>query len=285
MEFRMITDLSTTIPQEIQFNFEELKAELSDRLDHYNSLVVTEDTIKDAKGDRSNLNKLREAIETRRKEVKKACMEPYTDFEKRVKELVALIDKPIQAIDKQLSTFEEKRREEKLQQIKESYSALVSDTIKDIIPLERILDPKWLNATTSMKKIEEEIILRAKRVNADMLALDTVPEEYTAAVRAKYIDTLDIEAALRHQEELQRAAEAFKEREKAKQEKDAQRTAEGQGAPSVEAHPGEQKQERQEEHVYRLCLEMFLTKQQANELKLFFKHRNIPFKRITNYES
>ena len=43
-------------------------------------------------------DKLREALETKRKEVKKECMAPYTDFEGKVKELVGLIDKPLSLI-------------------------------------------------------------------------------------------------------------------------------------------------------------------------------------------
>ena len=47
MEFIMSTDLTTALPKEIGFNFEELKAELAEKLDYYNNLVVTEDTIKE----------------------------------------------------------------------------------------------------------------------------------------------------------------------------------------------------------------------------------------------
>ena len=102
MEFIMSTDLTTALPKEIGFNFEELKAELAEKLDYYNNLVVTEDTIKEGKAEKAKLNKLREAVESKRKEIKKECMAPYTDFEAKVKELVAMIDAPVAAIDGQL---------------------------------------------------------------------------------------------------------------------------------------------------------------------------------------
>lgn len=110
MEFIMSTDLTTALPKEIGFNFEELKAELAEKLDYYNNLVVTEDTIKEGKAEKAKLNKLREAVESKRKEIKKECMAPYTDFEAKVKELVAMIDAPVAAIDGQLKVFEEQRR-------------------------------------------------------------------------------------------------------------------------------------------------------------------------------
>ena len=101
MEFVMGNSLET-LPKTIDFNFEELKGQLAESLALYTGLVVTEDGIKGAKEDRAKLNKLREAMENKRKEVKRECMAPYTDFEAKVKELVGLIDQPIAAIDAQL---------------------------------------------------------------------------------------------------------------------------------------------------------------------------------------
>lgn len=108
MEFVMGNSLET-LPKTIDFNFEELKGQLAESLALYTGLVVTEDGIKGAKEDRAKLNKLREALENKRKEVKRECMTPYTDFEAKVKELVGLIDQPIAAIDAQLKEYEEKQ--------------------------------------------------------------------------------------------------------------------------------------------------------------------------------
>ena len=73
MEIKVITDLSV-IPHEIDFNSEELKSELIPKLEFYKNLVVTEDSIKDAKSDRAKLNKLKSAFEDKRKEMKKICI-------------------------------------------------------------------------------------------------------------------------------------------------------------------------------------------------------------------
>ena len=62
MELKVITDLSV-IPQQIDFNFEEIRAELAEKLDYYNNLVVTENSIREAKSDRAKLNKLKTAVE------------------------------------------------------------------------------------------------------------------------------------------------------------------------------------------------------------------------------
>jgi len=116
MEFELKTDLAI-IPKKIEFNAEELKAWLAEKLSHYEGLVVTESSIKDAKADRRALNNLKEAMETRRKEVKSACNAPYDNFKRQYDEVLAMIQKPIDSIGQQLKAFEDKRKDEKLQVI------------------------------------------------------------------------------------------------------------------------------------------------------------------------
>ena len=300
LEMRMETDLQTALPAEIGFNFEELKGELAERLEHYNTLVVTEDGIKEAKDDRAKLNKLRTAIDTRRKDIKKQYLKPYNEFESRVKELTLLIDQPIAAIDTQLSAYEEKRKAEKLEKIQQAYDAGISDSLKDIVPLQRIMDQKWLNATTTMKKVVEDITAIDTRVNADMLALENVEESYKAAVRQKYVETLDIAKALSHRDELKAAEEAFiareaerKAREEAQRAREeerrakaeeqaalqAQKAAEAKSEPQETQKP-EAAQAPQQEKVYALRLEFQVTIEQAVALRKFLDNNNINYKKI-----
>lgn len=285
MEMRMITDLNTALPAEIVFNFEELEAELKGRLHHYKTLVVTEDAIQEGKADLATLRKLREAIETRRKEVKKLCAQPYNAFEAKVKKLVTLIDEPITVIDNQVKEFARMEQQKKREEIEASYEELVPDSIRDIIPLERILDPKWLNKTTTMKAVNEAIEALVKRTNVDMLLIASVEPEYMAGVRAKYAETLDITAAMEHQKELQRTAELFRQYEEAKARRQANENAQEVQEPVEEKVAAQAVQEpaestRQEETIHSLRLELRLTSNQAKVLKAFLNTNNIQYTRI-----
>lgn len=289
MEMRMITDLNTALPAEIVFNFEELEAELKDRLHHYKTLVVTEDAIQEGKADLATLRKLREAIETRRKEVKKLCAQPYNAFEAKVKTLVALIDEPITVIDTQVKEFAEQERQKKREDIEASYEFRVPASIRDIIPLERILDPKWLNKTTTMKSVNEDIDALVKRTNVDMLLIASVEPEYMAGVRAKYAETLDITAAMEYQKELQRTAELFRQQEEAaarlralESTRVAQEPAEEKNAAQATQEPvtTAQAEPADANKLCRLRLEFLLTKEQANALKAFLNTNNIQYTRI-----
>lgn len=280
MEFVMSTDLNTALPKVIGFNFEELKAELTARLDYYNSLVVTEDTIKEGKAERAKLSKLREAVEAKRKEVKRDYMAPYTDFESKVKELVAIIDAPIAAIDGQLKAFDDLRREEKRAEIQKTYAALVPAEMQTILPLERIFDPKWLNATVKTKAVEAELAAMVQQTEDDLQVLDMVEPEFAAAVRARYMETLSIGTALRYKQTLVAAAEAAKRRAEAMAAPAAAPAQEPEPVQEAPAAPAEPELAEEPVKLYRLRLEFRLTQDQATTLKHFLEANNIDYMKI-----
>lgn len=280
MEFVMSTDLNTALPKVIGFNFDELKAELTARLDYYNSLVVTEDTVKEGKAERAKLSKLREAVEAKRKEVKRDYMAPYTDFESKVKELVAIIDAPIAAIDEQLKAFDDLRREEKRAEIQKTYAALVPAEMQTILPFERIFDPKWLNATVKIKAVEAGLAAMVQQTEDDLQVLDMVEPEFAAAVRARYMETLSIGTALRYKQTLVAAAEAAKRRAEAMAAPAAAPAQEPEPVQEAPAAPAEPELAEEPVKLYRLRLEFRLTQDQATTLKHFLEANNIDYMKI-----
>ena len=108
----------------IDFNFEDLKDALTAELELYKNLVFTEDTKADAKKTVAELRKLKKQISDKRIEVKKLYMQPYTDFEAKVKELDKLINEPITFISEQIDAFEQKRIEENMAKVSKENSLL-----------------------------------------------------------------------------------------------------------------------------------------------------------------
>lgn len=285
LEFVMQTDLATALPAVLEFNFEDLKKALAERMELYRGLVVTEDGIKAAKQDRADLNKLREAIEAKRKEVKKACMAPYTEFEGRVKELVQLVDAPIAAIDGQLKEYEEKRRAEKRAEIAAIYEETVGE-LKGILPFERLWRDEWYNTAWSMKKIREAIVSAEGKVASDLEVLSTVESEFAEAVRLKYLEALDLNAALAERARLQERAAKLREYEEQRRraaEAEAANVSEAERAEAAAKDAGQAEAAPAmgaEETVYLLRFECQLTRSQAAELSAWLKARNISYRRI-----
>ena len=138
----------------VSANFEEVKRQLYVQMDEYRGMVYTEDTVKSAKEDVATLRKVRKAIEDKRKEVKKAQMIPYEEFEAKAKELIQIIDDVINPISEQVETFEVKRKEERLAGIK-TYFAEKSADVTGFISFEDIFIESMLNSSTTAKSIKE----------------------------------------------------------------------------------------------------------------------------------
>lgn len=284
MEFVMGNSLEA-LPKTIDFNFEELKTQLASSLELYTGLVVTEDGIKSAKDDRAKLNKLREALETKRKEVKKECMAPYTDFEGKVKELVALIDQPIAAIDGQLKAYEEQRRAAKRADILAIYEETVGE-LRVLLPFEKLWQDGWYNTGVSMKKIREAIVAAEAKAASDLEVLATVESEFAEAVKIKYLEHLDLNEALLERARLQERAKRLREYEEQRAKaaanlpEEQRMEAASRGAEQAANIPEPAAGAEQAETVYRLCFECMVTAAQAKELSDWLKARNISFRRV-----
>lgn len=218
MEFKIITDLSA-LPQVIETNSEELKAWLTEKVKSYNALVVTPETIKAAKDDKAKLTKLRTALEERRKEVKRQCMAPYEDFERKYKELLALIDEPIASIDTQIKALDEQEQQEKFTKIGQYFQEITKDLGFSLV-LDKIIDPKWRNKTNPIEKVCNALFARVEDIRADYAELQEYYSDsphYTAIMNT-YMQGYDKACALAYaaaliqqeqrRQEAQRAAQA-----------------------------------------------------------------------------
>lgn len=185
----ILKDVQVTIPQQIE-NLEQLKTELAPKLEYYNNLVVTEDSIKDAKSDKAKLNKLKTAVEDRRKDIKKQVMGLYEPLEKQCKELTSLIDAPILAIDKQIKAFDEIKKQEKFEELKTFFKKI---SCLSFVKLEDVLNPKWGNSTSKLDKLKEEVSERVQRLTDDYSEIKKLYENspMLTAVVQKFEETKD----------------------------------------------------------------------------------------------
>lgn len=173
MEFKILSPQDGNLVQDISWNNEELKAEISAKMEDYKGLVFTEETIKEAKKDRASLNKLRSAFEDERKKIKKLYMDPYNRFEKQVKEVIALIDEPIRLIDAQIKEVEENKKLQKRKEIEELFESI---GFQNFVSLHQIWDEKWLNASVPMTKIEEQMKSEMYRIGEEVVTISRLPE-------------------------------------------------------------------------------------------------------------
>ena len=215
MEFIVTTELDKALPQKIDFNFEELKAKLSENLEKYRGALVTPDTAKEAKADRAALNKLKMAVDKKRIDIKKQYMTPYNEFEEKVKELLPMINEPIMEIDGQIKALEEKKKEEKLKAILDFYGANIKG-LRDLIPFEKLFDKRWLNSTFKLIDATQEMLEAIEKAEKDIQVLKAMKLKNEDQVLDAYLQSLDMSAALAEKnrfEEQQKKLSAMKKAE------------------------------------------------------------------------
>ena len=205
----------------ISFNFEEIKEQLSAEMAHYKGMLFTEETKKEAKETVAALRKLKKEVSDRRIEIKKAYLQPYDDFEAKVKELDALINEPIAFISEQVAEFERRRVEEKKKLIGEIYAGIMAehDFVAEYLPLDRIYDSKWENATTTQKAITEAIADRVERMERDLSTIREMQSEFEDKGLAKYKSTLELADAIAVMNQYQKQKEEIMRREKEREER------------------------------------------------------------------
>lgn len=201
-------------------NFDAIKAQLESEMAEYKGKTFTEETKKKAKEDLADLRKLKKNVNARKMEVKKAYMKPYDDFEKKVKELICVIDEPIGLIDGQVKEFEEKRINERKAAIEYLYDETVEEELRDYIPLERIYGDKWTNATTTMKSIREEITLKVMQTRQDITTIKAMKSEKEEEALHLYMNNNNLAHSIQFLTRYeQEKAEILKKREKEEQER------------------------------------------------------------------
>lgn len=136
-------------------------------------------------------------LETERKAVKKAYIEPYQEFEAKVNKVVKALNNTASVVAENVDVFVQKQKEALR---KERQAAI--DQLKEVLISRKMIskkyadqfvfDEKWLNASTSKKKFEEQVeaqfnALMEKEKN-DKLNLEMIEKTITNACLIANVD-------------------------------------------------------------------------------------------------
>jgi hypothetical protein len=274
------------LPAEIQFNFEEIKLEISEKLKKFENLVYTDDQVKDAKSDRASLNKLKKALQEEKTRRKKEYLKPFEDFENKINEIIKLIDAPVGLIDKQVKEFEEKKKADKRIEIGAFWETTEHP---EWMTLARIFDERWLNATYTMKQIQADITGWINRINSEIETLQQL-EDFSFEAVETYKRTLDMNQAIaegkrladiqkRKEEEARRKAELLEAQKQAEQAQIQATEVSKEEAEEIDGNEEKAEETVQSASMW-ISFSALLTVEQALKLKEFFNENNIQFKKI-----
>lgn len=190
----------TYAPSSIEANFDALEKRVRKTVELYKGAtydLTKADKIKEAKNDRTYLNGLKNEIEERRKAVKREYNKPLAAFEKRCKEITAIIDDAADGIKAQIDKAEEDRKSRAMAKLKEHYETF-AELLAPVVPYERLHEKQWLNKGFGEVKAKKALEAKVSAVARDWDTLKAQRDSmahYEVAERELF-RTLDLGSAL-----------------------------------------------------------------------------------------
>lgn len=286
MEIQIFTPTQAQPLPPVEWNYEEVKQWLENSLARYKGIVYDDTQVANAKADRASLNKLAAAIDAKRREMKALYLEPYAEFEAQAKELTAMIKMQSDEIDAQVKAFDNFRRDEKLAQIKAEIYAPMIGNLAELVPYDKLHNPRWLNVTMSIGSIAEEMARTVEKITAGLKAIDqlNLAPDIADRVRDAFMRDFDLAAAIAEKERILAEREKMERYHAAQQ---AQSTPTPAQVPSCEnTQPSEERatapaeQPATEEKVYTVEFRIRVTKAQLDALGAFMRANNIKPERV-----
>lgn len=196
----------TQIPA-IEENLKSVSSYIDERVQLALSLVCTEETVKTVKAERSELNKLFGSLETERKAVKKAVLDPYNNFEKIYKECVSdKFKKADETLKNRIASVEDELKSQKESEVRRFFDEYKAGKV-DWLEYDRANINITLTATEKKLKEQAKNFVDDVVVALNAINLQDNPEEFLY----EYKKTLNLPETIALVTERRKALRGVKE--------------------------------------------------------------------------
>ena len=265
--------LATVQGLNISANFAEMEAALTEMMEPYKSLQLTD--MASAKSARAYVNKVKASIEDSRKLVKKLYQQPLAEFEARVKHLTAICDEASGAIDAQIKAEEQKEKDARIAELVSYFEESVGD-LSEYITWDRIFNPRWATKSYGMANAQMEIDAAIEQTEANVDAIRAFQSPYETSLLLVLRETGDMGKVMQKKSACEALNAKKQERQRESPRMDAGRTE----APNhTETPPPTEKREIGQK-TYCFTLEFEATKEQAHLISDFFTKNNIRYRKV-----
>lgn len=287
-------------------NFDAIKAAVLDDVAVFNGLVVQESNLEDAAKFRAELNKKGKRISDFRIAFEKDYKRKIEKSVAQLKELTAIYQDASANIDTQVKEFDEKRKADKEQKIREIYNDVIGN-LDRLLPLEKIesiCGSKWMNKGCKIEDIKNDIVSCVEKSKDGIDTIRGLATKHESQMIYAFLQRLDMSDALKKKKELDEF-EAEMERRKAAEDearkraeerrrleaeeaakREAEKVAEQQNTQEItqetvqETVQDEPQEEVPAEPTYRLRFEVYGTKAELAKLAEFIKTNGYKYNRI-----
>lgn len=265
----------------------EVKESVELTLREATSLACTEETVKDVKAKRAELNKQFAELEESRKNVKKAILKPYEEFEAVYKDCISdPFRKADVALKTEISSFEGELKRQCMESLRRFFDEVCAVNRVDCLTLEKAMEIGKIKIGLSdakakaPKALQDSVALVVCQVANHLDQIKAM--EDSAEIMAEYKQRFDVGAAVAAVQDRKRRIEAEREAsEKRAAALAAQEAAKEKVAASIPMVEPPKSAERQQEAeavfpLVRLTLKN-ITKAQVKRLKEYLEQEGIEY--------
>ena len=254
-------------------NKEKLDALVDAVVKKYSGIIVTEDTSKECKKTLTELRKLSKELNAKRLEKQRQYETPVKEFKAQIDAYINQINDVISDIKQGTDEFEEKRKAEKQEAIQNLINEMAGNYGVDPETIE--IDKKWLNKSTTIKKITEEIANKMKekqRLDDDWKIIKKYAQD-KGMLADHYQTYIGVFSAFEIEKMIDEDADkkAAQEREMAKEK---------QLAAAVDEETGEIKQA-----IQQVTFTIKGTEEQLNQVATYLKNSGVEILSASNRET
>lgn len=230
------------------WNRDETQSYINETLARYTGRVYTPESIKDAKTDRAEVNRLDKQLGDAARGVKKFYEAAYSEFAASIKEMQAQCKTVSGAIDTQVKAVEQAEKEEKTASLKLVYQDCIGE-LEPLIPFERLLDSHLLNKTYDLAQASRELRKAVEKRREELKIIRNTCGEDAEGCVTEYLRNLSINDAMHELDRRKKSREDQRQAEAARKAAERVRAS----APIVVPPSEEERQiiaeARQEAHA------------------------------------
>lgn len=261
-------------------DFATVRAKALADVEVFKGIVISEDNLEEAPKWRAELNKKAKRISDFRIAFEKDYKKRIEKSTSQLKELASIYTDASNNIDTQVKAFDDKRKQEKWEQIQQIFEDVFSDwkTIFDISKIESFSDGKWMNKGTSVESIKKFMEETKAKIDSGIIAIKGLRSKYEQEMIQAFLQRLDISDALSKKTSLEDLEQQMLARQKAEavvKEPEKETVQE-----TIQETVQVPQEEPKDETIYKLQFAIYGTKEQLREVANYIKDSGLRYERI-----
>lgn len=195
--------------------YETIKQQALNLSTNMKKVEVTNENIQVSKQLLAAVTKEVRRLNDERIKVKRTILQPYDDLEVKIKEITDIVKKADDIVRSQVRELEERERQDKKELIESIFNKRMKQyEFGELMGFDKFLKPTHLNKSTSMTKIETDMVTWLTKVETDLELINSM--EYSFEIIGEYQRTQDVASSIksvmdRHKaiQEMERKAEVI----------------------------------------------------------------------------